>query len=897
MRDWKAEILRRLSTPSAFREDVLDEMAQHLDDRYQALLRAGVAEDRAYAEVIEELADSAVVDRMLRPPRRPWSVEPAAIEGGRPGAVPAGLGRDVRDASRMLVKRPGFTAAAVLTLALGIGASTAIFSVVDQLLLRPLPYPSGDELVTVYETMPDVGLGPEQIVPGQTRNTVSPANWLDWQRDAHTLQQLAAWRTASWTLTGTGEPVRLDVQLVSSEFFPLLGVQPVLGRTIAVDDDRPDAPRVVVLSYGLWQQRFGGDPAVVGRSIQVNDTPAQVIGVMPAAFRFLDRDTALWSPFGLDRNRDWRATAGRAMNVVARLRPATPLSVARSEMAQIAERLAATYSFNKNTSLLMVPLRDELTGRVQTSLVMLYGAVSVLLSIACLNVANLLLARAAARRRELAIRTSLGASRAAIIRQLVVESVLLAGAGGVLGVLLARWSLDVLQTAVPPDLLRTPALSLDVHVLLYSLGLSVATGIVVGLVPAVLAARESIVTSIKASGSAVTRAPRLRQWLVVGQVAMTVVLLSGAGLLVQTLVALDRASTGAQTRDVLTMDVSLPAARYAPERRPQFFREAVQALRALPGVEDAAAADSLAVIGPPRGGTAFHRLGTPELPIQERPSATIRVVTPGYFRTLGIPIQRGREFVDADDSNPTPGFVVNEAFVRAYLSDADPLSVSLSVVMQAKNPYAPIIGVVGSVSEGSVRAGSKPTVFYSERQLTEASMTLLVRARQAGTFGTAAVAAIHRLDPNLAVTRVRTFDGALAESLARERLNALVAGTFAASGLLLASLGLYGLLAFLVTERTKEIGLRLALGASARRVMRAVVGGGLRLVALGATLGVVGSLMLLRSLQSLLFGVSSTDAWTYVAVLALLTGVASGASYLPARRAAHIEPLTALRQE
>jgi putative ABC transport system permease protein len=374
-------------------------------------------------------------------------------------------------------------------------------------------------------------------------------------------------------------------------------------------------------------------------------------------------------------------------------------------------------------------------------------------------------------------------------------------------------------------------------------------------------------------------------------------LLCGAGLLVRTMIALNGANTGADTQSVLTMAVTLPGARYQPERRVQFYREALDALRALPGVTSAAAGDGLAIVGSPRGGTTFHRLGTPVRPMNESPVATIRVVTPDYFRTLRIPILRGREFAAADDSTPTPGFIVNDAFVKKHLTGVDPLEVSLSVFMQEKNPHAPIIGVVGDVSEGSVRDDPQPTIFYSHRQMNETGMTLFVRTNQPESIANAAIAAIHRLDPNLAVARVRTFESALSESLARERLLAIISGGFAAIGLLLASLGLYGLLAFLVTERTREIGIRMVLGAQTGRVTRSVVGGGLRLVAIGAAIGVAGSLVMLRSLQTLLFGVTANDLATYASVLALIAGVAALASYLPARRAARVHPLTALRQD
>jgi putative ABC transport system permease protein len=796
--------------------------------------------------------------------------------------------RDVRHTGRGLRQSPGFALAVVLTLAVGIGGNTAIFSVVDQLLLRPLPYPDGDELLTIHESMGALSVD---------TNSVSPANWLDWQRESRTLQTSAAWRTATFTLTGVGEPTRLNGQRVSWEYFPLLGVQPLLGRTVSEEDDRPNAPLVAVLSHKLWQGRFAGDPGVIGRIVQLNDRPVQIVGVMPDGFRFVYSDTDVWTAFQLDRTQRWRETAGRFMNVVARLETGATVAAARAELEAMAHRLAATYAFNKNTTVRVVPLREQLTGQVATSLLVLYAAVAVLLSIACFNVANLLLARAASRRREIAIRTSLGAGRLAIIRQLLVESLLLAAAGGALGILLARWSLDALVAFAPPDLLRVPELFVDRRVLQYAVAVSMLTGVAVGLVPAVMVARRSILSALRASGANVTHSPRVRQALVVCQVALTVILLCGAGLLVRTIIALDRTDNGFDKQDVLTMEVALPPARYEAERRTVFYRQAVAALRALPGVTSAAAADSLPVIGQPRGGTVFHRLGTPELPIHQRPSATIRVVTPGYFRTLGVPVLRGREFTEADGATPAPGFVVNEAFARAYFADVDPLGVLISVWMEPENPHRPIIGVVGDVREGSVRDQAEPTLFYSHSQLTETAMTLFVRARRPEALAKPAVAALQAIDPNLAVTQIRTLESAMAESLARERLSALVSGGFALSGLLLSSLGLYGLLAYLVAERTKEFGIRIALGARLGTLTGSVVGGGLRLAAIGAVIGVCASVLLMRSFGTLLFGVTPYDVSTYAAVVALLCVVAAVASYMPARRAARVEPLVALRQE
>lgn len=794
--------------------------------------------------------------------------------------------RDVRHAARGLWRSPGFSLAVILTLALGIGGNTAVFSVVDQLLLRPLPYPNGDQLVMVEESR------------GLNSLDVSPANWLDWQRESRTFRRFAAWQPWAFTLTGAGEPRRVNAQLVSSEFFPLVGVAALLGRTISDEDDRPNGPRVAVFSYRAWQEQLGGDRRAIGRTVQLDDRPYEIVGVMPAGFRFVREDIDLWTAYQLDRNRPWRETTdGRFIHVVGRLADGATIGTARSEMEGIARRLAATYAFNKNTSVTLTPLREVLTGQVRTSVLVLFAGVGVLLAIACFNVANMLLARSASRQREIAIRASLGAGRWAIAQSVLLESLLLAGAGGALGLGLARWSLNALLAVVPTNLLGVSELFIDRRLLIYAFGVSLATGAIAGLASTILFARRSMADAFRMRGSKAGHAPRVRQALVVVQVAMTVVLLCGAGVLVRTLIALDRAPLGFDAHDVLTMRVAISPARYPDERPRDFFREAVTRLRALPGVESAAAAASLPMIGSPRGGTSFHELGTPERPAGERPSTVVRMVAPGYFRTLRIPVLRGREFTDEDNANPMTGFVVNETFARRYLSGRDPLATSISVRMQAENPHLPIIGVVGDVSEGSVRAAPQPTVFYSHGRMPWTAMTLFVRGRQPESVVKPVTAALHELDPTLVVSNVRTIESALAESLARERISALISTSFGVVGLLLAALGLYGLLAYLVAEQTTDIGIRIALGAQLPRITGSVVAGGLALVAIGAVIGIAGSLLLLRPLGTLLFGVTPYDVPTYAIVVVLLGAIAALASYLPARRAARIEPLTALRQE
>jgi putative ABC transport system permease protein len=797
---------------------------------------------------------------------------------------------DIRYCLRTLARTPVFTITVVLTLALGIGANTAIFSIVDRLLLRSLPFPHGEQIVVMHES--------RRTAP---RMDVSPANWLDWQKDSRSFESFAAWTNRfPSTLTGSGEPERLKAETVSHEFFPLLGVRPVLGRVFSPEDDRPGAPLTAILSYSLWQRKFGGDKEILGKTIELNAMAVEVIGVMPDGFRFLSYDTDVWHPFALDRNLPWRDMAGRFIPfVVARLKPTVTYDIAKAEMETIARRLSQMHIFNRDTSVTVIPLREAMTGQVRTSLLVLFAAVGVLLLIACSNVANLVLARSAYRRREIAIRTSLGATRSAIVRQLITESLMLSIAGGIAAVFIARWGVVTLLALVPPNLLQTPSIPIDRSVLLYTLAISLLTGVVVGLVPALPAIRVEFADYLRSGTRSVTSSLSLRKGLIVAQVAMTVVLLCGAGLLVRSLLALIHDETGVRAENVLTMRVELPASRYNPPQRLGFFRQVIERLEALPGVQSASAATDIPVETLRTSGTSFQILGQAEMPPNERPTTRVRVITPDYFKTLGIPMLSGRDFTQDDQTRPAPQvFIVNETFAKRYFPNGDPLSESISVNMQrSDNPYGRIIGVVGNVKEGSLRGVPEPTVFYNHRPLPYPGMTLFVRTTRGAEITREATQIIRDIDRNLPVIEVRMLEDAFADSAARERLNALVSGAFAACALLLATLGLYGLLAFTVAERTKEIGIRLALGAQASRVLRMVMSQGLELVALGGVLGLVIAFGISRFLETLLFRVKAYDPVTFGAVAALLMIVSILAVLVPARRATRINPLVALRNE
>ena len=803
------------------------------------------------------------------------------------------MGQDVRYAWRGLRRNPGFAATAILSLVLGIGASVAIFTVTDSLMLRPLPYRDAGRLALVWEK--------NTRRPQNDHNVVSPANYLDWKKQNDVFESMAAFSTVRSVLADGAHVEELEKQVVSAELLPMLGVQPLRGRLFTAQDDLPGAENVELISYRLWQSRFGGDEHVVGRKVQINATPATIIGVMPPGFFFLSRETDLWETLNLNPAQDYRQTQGRWMMSIGRMKPGVNRDQAQAHMAAVAGRLEAAYpKFDTNWTVNVEPLRDAMVREVKTSLLVLLGAVGLLLAVACANVANLLLARYTSRRREMAVRVSLGAARGRVMRQLLTESVLLGAVAGLAGMAAAKWAVNGLLALAPRDLTRGSEVAVDVRVLLFALTLSVLTGVLFGLAPALVTSRGGLIRGLRDdSRSSIGGGGRLRAWFVGAEVAFSVILLVGGTLLFRSFVGLQAVNPGLDPSKVLTFRVSIPAARY-PElpRRTQFFARAIEQIGQLPGVRSASAVSYLPFNGM-AAGTGVEIAGRPKPKPGEGLVATIRTVMPGYFRTMGIPLLSGRDFTAADNDGATPyRFVVNEAFVRRFLRGERPLGARISAEMDRENPFGEIIGVVGDVKEGSLDKEPTPTVYYIHAHLNYTAMVFVVRSDSNPLSLADPVRRIIRgLDSTQPVAQVRTMEEIVAETFSRQRFSALLLSGFSMISLLLAAIGIYGVLAYSVTERTREIGVRVALGAQPGRIVTMVVGTGARLVVGGTVVGVAGALALSGLLKGLLFGIQPTDATTFIAAPLALVGVALLAAYVPARRAARLEPMKALRSE
>ncbi|HEV2915206.1 MAG TPA: ABC transporter permease [Pyrinomonadaceae bacterium] len=809
--------------------------------------------------------------------------------------------QDIRYGFRMLLKKPSFTITAILALALGVGATSAVFSVVNAVMLRQLPYKNAERIVMVWE---------QNRTSERRQNVVSPANFLDWQDQSNSFDEMAAFYDSRANLTGTGEPEEIPGQASTGNLFTLLGAQAALGRTYTTEDAEPGRDNVCVLSYGLWQRRFGASPQVIGQTIMLNGKPHTVIGVMPADFKWFIKENSqtgkpaeMWRPFKLtEEYRTPERGRGRWLSVAARLKPGVTAEQAQAEMSGLAARLEQQQAeFNTGWGVNVTPLRQQLAGELKTSLLVLLGAVAFVLLIACANVANLMLARSASRQREMAIRTALGAGRLRVVRQLLTESVLLALVGGGLGLLLAAWGVDMLVALSPQNLIGAETVGLNLPVLGFTLAVSLLTGIIFGLAPALEASKLNLSETLNEAGKSGMGSPRsrrLRNAFVVAEIALALVLLVGAGLMIKSFMRLQAVDPGFDPGNLLTMRVLLPRAKYADDgKRVNFFRQAVERMKALPGVSSVGIIDALpfASMG---SATDFAIEGKPAPAPGEEPDTDVRVTDENYFRTMNIPVLSGRTFTEQEAVEERHVAVINQALARKYFAGENPLGKRIIVNMKLPPVPTEIIGIVGDAKYGKLEGETRAMVYWPHPELASSSMTIVVRAEgDPLRLASAAAREIQAIDKDQPIADVRTMGSWLSESVSRTRFGTLLLATFAALALLLSAIGIYGVMSYSVTQRTQEIGIRMALGAQRGDVMRMILGQGMGLTLVGVALGLGASFALTRVMASLLFGISATDPATFTLISLLLMGVAFLSTYLPARKATRVDPMVALRYE
>ncbi len=805
--------------------------------------------------------------------------------------------KDINYGIRGLLRRPGFTLITILTLALGIGANTAIFSVVNAVLLEPLKFHEPERLAMIWE---------EASFAGFPTNTPAPANYADWKAQNNSFEQMAAAAHRSFNVTGDGEPEHLQAYAVTANFFPVLGVQPVLGRTFLDEEDRPEANKVVVLSYRLWQSRYGGESSTIGREILLNGEKHTVVGVMPANFQFLDSFVRAWVPIGFTQE-ELSSRGAHYLIVVGRLKPGVDVSQAQADIETLMSRIGRDHpqsTFDGKLGATVVPMREQLSGDSRRPLLVLMVAVAFVLLIACANVASLMLSRAASRRREIAVRTALGASRFRIIRQILTESFLLAACGGVLGLVLASWSFEFLKTLIPAKMALSTSLQPESSMLLFALATSFLTAIVFGLVPAFQAARFDLNEALKQSGGrGVTAGTKLRRAIVVFEVALSLVLLIGAGLMIQTLFRLHQQYSVLEPERILTLRTRLPREKYPEKRqRTAFYQQVLERVKHLPGVVAAGYTTSVPLAW--KGGTSgFFPEGTKEPIPGLSYDANHRQVSADYLKAMKISLLQGRHFDDRDTEQSLPVAIVNETMARQYWPGESALDKRIKLADPDEGlPWHTVVGIAADVRQMGLEEPVKAEMYLPHAQVRTqpwfAPRDLAIRTTGNPYDLIAGVrAAVQAVDPNQPVSSVSTMDELLGEETAQRRTGMILLTSFAALALLLASVGIYGVLAYFVVEHTGEIGVRLALGATPGNIVALVVSKGMRLTLLGVGLGLAASFALTRLIASLLFGVKALDLFTFTAVSLLLAGVALLACWLPARRAAKTDPLVALRYE
>ena len=891
MPDFHAEIRRRLpelNLSPAREAEIVEELSQHLEEQYQDVLSRGASESEARRAVLTDLKLPGSLGRAVK------QIEPVPMGTRWNTNMLADLGQDIRYGLRILRKNPGFTTIAVIALALGIGANTAIFSVVNAILLKPLAYKSPDQLVMIWEEATHLGF---------PKDTPPPANFLDWRQQSSVFEGMAATSYRSFNLTGVGEPERLEGRRVSANLFDLLGVQPIFGRTFVPEEDKPGS-KVVLLNESLWQHRFGGDPAVIGRTLSLNGEPYTVVGILPRTVRLPASGNwhdQVWVPMAFS-SEEAANRGSHYLEVIARMKPGVTLAKAQAEMDTIAARLAKQYpDVNARRGAVVRPLHEEIVGNIKPALLILLGAVTFVLLIACANVANLLLARAAVRQKEIALRLALGANRARLSRQLLVESVMLSLFGAAVGLGLAYYGLSILTRFIPPDVAYPDAITIDAKVLLFTLLVAVATGLVFGLVPAAQASHFSLNETLKEGGrdaAAGVSGKRLRSSLVIVEVATSFILLVGAGLLINSFFHLRNLDPGFRADHLLALSVDLSETRYPdPQRRTAFFDEVKRRLQSLPGAQSVAVAGNLPfTYNGDSMGIAVE--GIPDPPIDQWPDVVFRTVGPEYFNTMGIPLVGGRDFNDRDSRNTTLGVVVSEKMVRHYWPNDDAIGKHLKPGSTKSDvPWFTVIGVVKDVRQNDFIAEPKMQMYFNYRQLKDLVPNAFILRTSVDplSLATSARNTIWGVDKDQPVSNIDSMEHIVAGAVARQRFSTLLLGLFAGVALVLAAVGIYGVMSYTVAQQTREIGVRIALGAQRSDVLKMTVKHALKLVGLGLTCGLIAAFVLTRVMANQLFGISATDPLTFAIIALVQSLVALLASYLPAIRATRVDPIIALR--
>jgi putative ABC transport system permease protein len=893
MPDWKSLVRARLAaTADGPDDDVADEIAQHAQTLYERVRADGASEAEAMAAVERELTGLRALVRARRASRRARVPLPEPPPPGRLRLLRA-FAADLVHGARLLASRRAFTAAAVMTLALGIGANTAIFSVVNSLLLAKLPFADPDRLVMLWEADAD------DLV---RTFIVSAANWEDWREQSTTLKDFAIWEYMSFNISGGPEPEQVAGLRASSSAFAMFGVAPQLGRTFTAEEDLP-GHRVAVISDALWRRRFNANRSIVGQPMRINGEPYEIVGVMPEGFRFTHARQAVWTPIQFD-DQD-RQRGSHSFFAAARLAPGVTFDAARADMEAIGRRLAEQHPVeNRGESATITPMREHAVQPLETTLLALLGAVGFVLLIACVNVANLTLAQAASRRREFAIRAALGASRSRLAAQLLAEGMLLALLGGAAGILLAWAATDALAGYLPPGIRFAPfrdagRVSLDAGVLAFTSTIALLTGLLFSLAPMFGVARTQPGATLKAAGDrgGTGRMTLVRHVLVAAEVALAVIVLFGAGLMIKSVARLTAVDPGLDRRSVLLMDIALPQKdTYGPPERLTFCTDVQREVAGLPGVSRVGAISHVPLSGANASrGLTLEGLVRPD----DGWGANYRITCPGYFAALGIPILRGRDFTDQDATTAPSVVIINAEMARRYYGDQDPIGRRLKLGRdESTNPWLTIVGVARDVRHFGLDSAVRRDMFVPYSQAVWPSMTIAVKTAVPPMLLAPAVkAALARIDPDQPVSGVETMETVIGDSIGGRRFPMLLLTLFAAIAIALAAIGVYGVVSYVVSQRTREMGIRLALGARGAQVIGMVVGKSMRPVAAGIAVGVAGAFAAARLLTTMLYAVEPSDPGVLAGIVALLGATAAAACWMPARRAAAVDPLVALREE